>query len=357
MTSALPFFLIYLLPFMLLSGYIMGGWWNFLTPAVTFVFVPIADLIIRSFTINPPPEKEAELSASLPYRLITWSAAPVQVAMVVWGAYIVTHHQFSTVGLIGFVISVGIAGGAMGINISHELIHRRNDWEWFLGLSMLWTVGYMHWAIEHVSGHHKNVATPGDAATARYRESFYAFWPRTVIGTVKGSWGIEAARLERKKLPVMGLQNRILRYAVVTIIGVVALTVLWGPAVLPYWIVQSIFAISLLEVVNYLEHYGLLRKKLENGKYEKVTPIHSWNSAEMVTNLFLFNLQRHSDHHAEPGRRYQILRHQESAPQLPTGYAGMVMVAVIPPLWFRVMDRKVPEDMKKQATEARANIQ
>ena len=352
------YLVIYLLPITVIMGYIQGGSLTFFTAFVIFVAVPIVDLVIGRDTENPTLEQETVLLRSKIRRVIPWIGMPAQLALMFWGAYIVSHRPLSLIELAGITISIGLTGGTMGINISHELAHRHNRWERFLSAVILWSVGYMHWGIEHVSGHHKNVATFGDAATARYRESFYRFLPRTVIFTFLSSWEIEKKRLARKNRSPWSLRNRILTYLLLTVALAGGLYLAWGPKALVFYVVQCFFAFSLLEVVNYIEHYGLLRKRDENGKYERVRPIHSWNAAEMFTNAFLFNLQRHSDHHAEPRRRYPILRHYDEVAQLPTGYAGMVVLAMIPPLYFRIMEPRIPAGMielHKQYTADRKN--
>lgn len=243
---------------------------------------------------------------------------------------------------IGFIFSIGVSSGVMGINVSHELQHRVNHKvEPFLARVMLWTVLYMHWAIEHVAGHHKNVATYEDPATARYGETFYAFWFRTVFCGMASAWKIEASRLKRKGIKVFSLKNRVIAYSISELLLVSVLFLVFGLVAVEYFIIQSIIAFTLLEIVNYVEHYGLLRIKGSDGLYEPVNFLHSWNSSNWLTNRFLFNLQRHSDHHYKPDRRYQILRHFDDSPQLPTGYAGMILLAAIPPLWRRVMDHRV----------------
>jgi alkane 1-monooxygenase len=201
--------------------------------------------------------------------------------------------------------------------------------------------GYGHFFIEHNRGHHVRVATPEDPASARLGESFYGFLPRTVIGSLRSAWELERVRLARLQRPALSTRNDILGAWAMTVVLFAALTVGFGLVVLPYLLLQAVVGFSLLEVVNYLEHYGLLRQKREDGRYERTRPEHSWNSNSAASNVLLYHLQRHSDHHANPIRRYQALRHVEEAPQLPTGYAGMILLAVIPPLWRRVMDRRV----------------
>jgi alkane 1-monooxygenase len=342
--TLMPYNLIFLVPFSVVMGYSLGGAFSFMTPIFVFGVIPVVDLLIGKSTENPTDVQEALLLDKPSYRAITIVCVPIQVAMVIWGAHVVTSAALSPWETAGFIFSMGVSSGVMGINVSHELQHRINlKVEPFLARIMLWTVLYMHWAIEHVAGHHKNVATPEDPATARYGEMFYAFWFRTVFGGMADAWSIEAARLRRKGIKVFSLRNRVISYAISELVLVGALYVVFGIQAVGYFIIQSIIAFTLLEIVNYVEHYGLLRRKDSEGRYEPVSFLHAWNSSNWLTNRFLFNLQRHSDHHYKPDRRYQILRHYDESPQLPTGYAGMILLAAFPPLWRKVMDHRVRE--------------
>jgi alkane 1-monooxygenase len=229
----------------------------------------------------------------------------------------------------------------IAINTAHELGHKRETTERWLSRVALAQSGYGHFFIEHNRGHHVRVATPEDPASARFGESFYAFWPRTVGGSLRSAWGLERVRLARMGRSPWTLRNDILGAWAMTLALYAALAIVFGPVVLPYLLLQAVIGFSLLEVVNYLEHYGLLRQRREDGRYERTRPEHSWNSNNVASNVLLYHLQRHSDHHANPIRRYQALRHVDEAPQLPTGYAGMIVLAALPPLWRRVMDRRL----------------
>jgi len=330
--SLYRYFIIYLLPLSVWAGYMLGGLYNFMTLILVFGLLPLLDAVLGINTRNPAEKEEEGLAAESSYRYVTWVCVPLQAVMVVWGAYVVTQKPMTSLEMAGFVLSLGVSSGAMGINVSHELVHRINNrLEPFLGRTMLATVGYMHWASEHVKGHHRNVATPLDPATARLGQSVYSFWPQTVAGAWKSAWEIETGFLKRKGKKVWSPSNPLLWEISAEIALVIALWWLFGFGAVIFFVVQAFIAISLLEVVNYLEHYGMERKQLEDGRYEKVNPQHSWNSSHWMTNYFLFNLQRHSDHHASPQRRYQLLRHFDQSPQLPNGYAGMVVLALIPP--------------------------
>jgi alkane 1-monooxygenase len=242
----------------------------------------------------------------------------------------------------------------IAINTAHELGHKRASLERWLSKVALAQSGYGHFFVEHNRGHHVRVATPEDPASARLGESFYAFLPRTVAGSLRSAWELERARLEGTGSSPWTVRNDVLGAWSMTLVLYAALTAAFGPAVLPYLLIQSVLGFCLLEVVNYLEHYGLLRQRGEGGRYERTRAEHSWNSNSVASNVLLYHLQRHSDHHANPLRRYQSLRHVGTAPQLPTGYAGMIVLAAIPPVWRRVMDRRVLAHYEGDAT--RANV-
>ncbi len=238
-------------------------------------------------------------------------------------------------------LTVGMVSG-IAINTAHELGHKRASLERWLSRVALAQSGYGHFYIEHNRGHHVRVATPEDPASSRLGESFYAFWPRTVAGSLRSAWGLERTRLARTGRSPWTLHNDILGAWAMTVVLFAALCAAFGLVVLPYLLLQAVIGFSLLEVVNYLEHYGLLRSRRADGeRYERTAPEHSWNSNSVASNVLLYHLQRHSDHHANPTRRYQALRHVDHAPQLPTGYAGMIVLAAIPPLWRRVMDPRL----------------
>ncbi len=336
----LSFAIVFSVPATILIGYALGGIYTFLTPFFIFVIVPIADLVIGLDRWNPESDAEIKtLEADRRYRMLTWVCGFLQIALLFWALHIVATEPLSLLELIGFTISMGIFTGGVGITVAHELTHRVNHkYEPLLARVMLWAVCYTHWAVHHVVGHHRTVATPDDPATARLGESFYAFWPRTVFGGFNHAWEFEVNRIRRKGAATWSLKNRIALYLLTQAILLLVIASLLGGVALLFFILQSIIAITLLELVNYVEHYGLVRRKIDNDRYEPVKPTHSWNANNWLTNRFLFNLQRHADHHYKPGRRYQVLRHFDESPQLPTGYTGMIMIALIPPLWRKMMD-------------------
>jgi alkane 1-monooxygenase len=233
---------------------------------------------------------------------------------------------------------MGIIGGAIGITFAHELVHRRQPFERALGEMLLAAVSYTHFAIEHVHGHHRHVTTPHDPATARLGESFYRFLPRTFTGSLASAWRLEVERLARRGQGAYSPSNRMLRYGFTQVVLYLSVWVIFGATGAAVFAGQAVVAFSLLEVINYIEHYGLVRKEVAPGEYERVAARHSWDSSYRFSNWLLINLARHADHHCAAAKRYQSLELPADAPQLPAGYATMFLLALVPPLWFKVMN-------------------
>ncbi len=317
----------------------LGAFW-FFGPVLVFGIFPLLDLWIGMDARNPPDAVLKWLEQDRYYRWCTYIYIPLQYAGLVLACWLFSRASLSVVEKIGLALTVGMVSG-IAINTAHELGHKRDSLERWLSRVALAQTGYGHFFIEHNRGHHVRVATPEDPASSRLGESFYRFWPRTVSGSLRSAWELERTRLERLGSPAWSYRNDILTAWAMTVVLFGVLAAAFGAVVLPYLVLQAVVGFSLLEVVNYLEHYGLLRQHREDGRYERTRPEHSWNSNSAASNVLLYHLQRHSDHHANPVRRYQALRHVEEAPQLPTGYAGMIVCALVPPLWRRVMDHRV----------------
>jgi alkane 1-monooxygenase len=317
----------------------LGVFW-FYGPFLVFVIFPVLDLAIGMDATNPPDSVIKWLEQDRYYRWCTYAFLPIQYAGLVFACWLWSSGKLSTLDDVGLMLTVGMVSG-IAINTAHELGHKRASMERWLSKVALAQSAYGHFFIEHNRGHHVRVATPEDPASARLGESFYAFLPRTVAGSLRSAWELERTRLERGGRSPWTPRNDILGAWAMSVVLFAALTAAFGAVVLPYLIGQAALGFCLLEVVNYLEHYGLRRQRREDGRYERTRPEHSWNSNSVASNVLLYHLQRHSDHHANPIRRYQALRHVEEAPQLPTGYAGMIVLATFPPLWRRVMDRRL----------------
>jgi alkane 1-monooxygenase len=315
-------------------------WLLWLTPAILYVVVPALDHLLGEDPHNPPDAVVAELARDPWYRVLTWLAVPAVWCTVCAVAWFAVNGGLSWVGWLGLAVSAGWTSGA-GINAAHELGHKKGGGERWLARFALAPAFYGHFVVEHVRGHHRDVATPEDPASARFGESYYWFMRREIPGALERAWRLERERLSGLGKHVLGPGNENLQGWALSVILWGGLVLAFGPAVLPFLVAQAAFAYGLLSAANYVEHYGLLRARLPDGRYERAAPRHSWNSNRVVSNLLLYQLQRHADHHAFPARRYQCLRHFDEAPQLPAGYFGMFVLALFPPLWRRVMDHRV----------------
>ncbi|MFD6398883.1 alkane 1-monooxygenase [Nocardia sp. NPDC060249] len=313
-------------------------WW--IEPIVVLCVIPVLDRLVGEDGHNPSDEDYEELGANRYYRWCTYLFLPVQAVALVIACHLWADSQLRFVDKLGLAVTVGFLAG-IGINAAHELGHRVERLERWLAKAALAQSGYGHFYVEHNRGHHARVATPQDPASARFGESLWEFLPRSVIGGFRSALELERDRLRRQHRSWWCPHNNILQSWAMTVVLFGGLVATFGPGVLPYLAVQAVVGVWLLETVNYVEHYGLLRRRLPNGRWARCSPADSWNSDRLVTNIFLFHLQRHSDHHANPGRRYQTLRTASEAPQLPAGYATMIVLASVPVLWRRTMDHRV----------------
>lgn len=323
-------------------------------PVVFFYGVaPMLDWWLGEDLSNPPESAVPALEADRYYRWITYLLVPVLWAAFVFSAWFVVRHDLPVHGLVAMVLITGSVGGFC-INLGHELGHKNTRLERWLAKIILAPTGYGHFFIEHNRGHHRDVATPADPASSRMGESIYAFLLREMPGALVRAWRLESDRLRLDGLPRWSLRNEIVQPALITVLLWTALALWLGAQILPFLLVASFWANFQLTSANYIEHYGLLRAERAPGKCEVCQPHHSWNSNHVFSNWALFHLQRHSDHHAHPLRRYQSLRHFDNLPRLPSGYFGMFTIAYIPPLWRRVMDERLLKVVGRDA--ARINL-
>jgi alkane 1-monooxygenase len=342
------FLLAYSIPFLWILGYLMGGAWNFLTPFFIFILIPLFDMWVGQDSQNFSDALFEHLSGQSYYKWITILWVPVQFAMLFFAFYVVSFQLLSFIYITAFILGLGLITGGIGITVAHELGHKSSRFERILSQILLLSVCYAHFYIEHNQGHHVRVATPEDPATSRRGETFYRFWLRSVVGSWLSAWRIEKGRLGRLGKSSFSIQNKMIWYAILPVLFAALATLVfslwagrWVWEVPILFFVQSLIAFTLLEQVNYIEHYGIVRQQKPNGKYERVNPLHSWNANHLISNLFLFHLQRHSDHHTFASRRYQVLKHHDQSPQLPTGYPAMILLCLFPPLWFKIMDEKL----------------
>ena len=308
--------------------------------AFFYLCVPLLDYLLGEDTSNPPESAVPQLEADLYYRWITYLLVPILWLSFVFCAWFVARHALPMHGLVAMVLIAGSTGGFC-INLGHEMGHKNTVLERWLTKIILAPTLYGHFAIEHNRGHHRDVATPSDPASSRMGESIYRFVLREMPGAFRRAWTLESERLRAKGFPVWSLQNEILQPALMTALLWTGLVVWLGIGIVPFLLAASFWANFQLTSANYIEHYGLLRQERAPGKYEVCQPHHSWNSNHAFSNWALFHLQRHSDHHAHPLRRYQSLRHFAHVPRLPNGYFGMFLIAYVPPLWRYVMDERL----------------
>ncbi|MQY41806.1 alkane 1-monooxygenase [Epibacterium sp. SM1969] len=340
--SALPFWMSFLLIPLIWNAAILGGWWILLPPLATWYLFAALDAVLGLNLENAAPETED--TQLIWYRRLTMVWMPAQF-ITLFGliAYVSQAAHLDGLEKFGIFFGMGVMSGTIGINYSHELMHQSNKLERWLGDILLAMVMYSHFRSEHLLVHHRYVGTPKDPVTARYNEGFHRFYPRVLRQSWHSAFHAERALLARKGLPWYHRRNPFLRYWALQASMMALALMVAGWTGLLLFLVQAGIAIWQLEVTNYVEHYGLTRLHLGDGKYEPVKPRHSWNAAHKATNWLLINLQRHSDHHTKPDRRFPLLQNykEDEAPQLPYGYPIMTLAAMIPPVWRRIMNPKV----------------
>ena len=316
------------------------GAWNWLTLVVWYLVLPVADLVIGSDPNNPPESAIERLDKDVYYRVLPCITVPVHYVILIVAAWYAATRPMGVASFVGLTLSVGLISG-LAINTGHELGHKKSGLERWLAKIVLAVVGYGHFFVEHNRGHHKDVATPEDPASARLGENIYVFALRELPGAWRRAWRSEAERLARRGKRVWSLHNEVLQPLLITVPLYAVMLAVLGPVMLIFLPLQAAFGWWQLTTANFIEHYGLLRQKGADGRYERCRPEHSWNANHIATNVILFHLQRHSDHHANPTRRYQSLRNFEGLPQLPSGYPAMFALACVPWVWRRVMDHRV----------------
>ncbi|WP_394748501.1 alkane 1-monooxygenase [Spongiimicrobium salis] len=328
----------------LLSLY-FKGYWSFFTPMYTFVLIPIMELLLPQNTDNFEGEERNEKEKSVLFDLLLYANIPIVFGLLGFTLYTVAFtsiHLYETVGL---CISLGIVLGVNGINVAHELGHRQTTHERYLGKLLLLPSYYMHFYIEHNFGHHANAATKEDPATAAFNQSVYSFWFTSVFRQYIGAWKLQNRLLKNAKLSFLSYKNDMLWYTIFQLAYSSLLFYFFGTTGLVFALAAGIVGFLLLETVNYIEHYGLLRKKLASGRYERVREVHSWNSNHVMGRIVLYELTRHSDHHYKSSKKYQILDYHDISPQMPYGYPTSMVLSFVPPLWFKIMNPRIPKEM------------
>jgi len=314
--------------------------WFFVSLAFFYIGVPLLDKLLGEDLSNPPESAVPALEADGYYRAINYAVVPVLWFGMLFNCIFLATHDLPWYSWLATVVVTGSMLG-FGLNLSHELGHKKDWLGRKVGLFNTALGGYGHFSIEHNRGHHRHVATPEDPASSQMGESIYRFMFRELPGAFFRAWDLEAERMQRQGRSTWSLDNEIIQAGLLTLALYGGLIALFGPAMVPVLLLVAFWGAFQLTSANYIEHYGLVRKKLPNGRYEACQPRHSWNSNHIVSNLVVFHLQRHSDHHAHPTRSYQALRDFTDLPRLPSGYFGMFLAAYVPPIWFRLMNPRL----------------
>ncbi len=339
----LKYFSVLIVPLLAGISFTTSGWFTFLPLMFVYGLVPSLELLMR-----PDPQNLSAAEAALRkedriYDYMLYLLVPLQFGFLIWFLFSVSQPELTGWTLAGRISAMGLLCGLFGINVAHELGHRATKHEKWMSKALLLTSLYMHFFIEHNRGHHRRVATPDDPATARKNEWLPVFLVRSVLFSFLSAWQIESESLKRKGFSQWSLRNEMLRFMIIQFSLVAAIGFLFSPVVMLYFLLAAGIGVWLLEVVNYIEHYGLTRREIESGKYERTMPQHSWNSDHVLGRILMFELSRHSDHHFIASKKFQVLDHHEDVPQMPTGYPGMMVLACCPPLWFHVMNPRADQ--------------
>lgn len=333
------------IPVIALLGISLKGFWSLATPVYAFFLIPIFELIFPLDNRNLQRSEAHEKSNNKFFDWLLYLNFPIVFGIFVFANIAITQNRFQTFEFIGLLLTTGIVLGVNGINVAHELGHRQKSNERFLGKVLLLPALYMHFYIEHNFGHHSNAATKEDPATASYNQTVYWFWCTSIFRQYLSAWKIQLNLLKRKKSSFWHIKNDMLWFSFFQISSLLLIWVVFGKLGLMFSIASAIVGILLLETVNYIEHYGLLRLKTKNNRYERVAEKHSWNSNHVIGRIVLYELTRHSDHHYKSSKKYQILDCHEESPQMPFGYPTSMVLSLIPPLWFNIMNKRIPKEM------------
>lgn len=334
------------IPIVAIFGILQQGIWFWATPVYTFVLIPVLEVLFPMDHSNLSSEASQNKLKNKLFDWLLYLNVPIVFGLLYLAFNALTTASFSTTDLVGLVFTTGIVLGVNGINVAHELGHRQKTNERFLGKFLLIPSFYMHFYIEHNYGHHLHAATPEDPATAKYNQSVYSFWFTSTFRQYINAWKIQLKLLRAERRPFMSFMNDMLWYLIIQASYLVTVYFVFGTTALVFALLFGVVGFLLLETVNYIEHYGLLRQKTKSGRYERVKEIHSWNSNHVIGRIVLYELTRHSDHHFKSSKKYQILDCHDTSPQLPYGYPTSMVLALLPPLWFKIMNHRVPEAMR-----------
>lgn len=332
--------LIYVLAFLAFTN---TGFWCWLTFFFIWIIIPLVELFIKPDASNMSAAEEEVAKNDKVYDYLLYFIVMLQIPTLVFFLFSMQKSALSTTDVVGRILTMGILCGTFGINVGHELGHRKNKFEQFLAKLALLSSLYMHFFVEHNKGHHKNVATYNDPSSARYNEILYLFYFRTIVNSYRSAWHISNDDTLKKGKAKWSLYNEMIQIHLIQLSFVGLIYLFFGGLIMFYFLATAFVGILLLETVNYIEHYGLQRKQLATGGVERTLPGHSWNSDHVIGRMLLFELSRHSDHHYMASKKYQVLKHHNHSPQLPTGYPGSMLLALVPPFWFKIMNKKITQ--------------
>jgi alkane 1-monooxygenase len=339
----LKYALVYIIPALFVAGCFLKGWMSYAPLLFAFGVIPLLELVFEPDPKNVDAAEQELRKNDRMYDAMLYLVVPVVYGCIGLFLWKLSNTYYAGYEITGLVLSLGVVLGGMGINVAHELGHRATPYEQAMAKLLLLPSAYMHFYIEHNRGHHKNVSTWEDPASARYNETVFLFWLRSVVYSYISAWKLEHKRLERLGKRPFSLENEMLRFQLIQLAFWAGIWLAFGTEITWLYTGAAVTGFLLLETVNYIEHYGLERMRLNANRYEKVSPIHSWNSNHVVGRVMLFELSRHSDHHYQPAKKYQLLEHHDQSPQMPTGYPGMMLLSLVPPLWFAIMNRRVKQ--------------
>ncbi len=342
----LKYLFAYTMPLAVFVSFASHGLWTYTTVVYAFIVIPLLDVITGETTDNLEADEVAYKNTQWIFDSMLYLNVPIVFGILAYGLLQVQTESYERYEMIGLALSGGILLATNGINVAHELGHRKSLVERLMSKLLYMPCLYMHFFIEHNYGHHLRVATPEDGATARYNQTVYGFWFTSVTRQYVSAWRIQLDLLKRQGLSIFSVKNDMLWYHLIQPAYLFGVYLLFGTAGLLFAITVGVIAFLFLECINYIEHYGLRRLKTESGRYEIVRPHHSWNSNFNIGRIALYELTRHSDHHYKSTKKYQVLDSHDESPTLPLGYPASILLSLVPPLWFRVMNPRIPEGMK-----------
>ena len=348
--SDLKYLMAYSIPLTAIFGFYMGGYWLLTTPIYIFLIIPIIEHLLTFLKIDDLEKGRINKSTHRIFDLMLYINIPLVYGILIYALIFLRNKDLFSVEFFTSILTVGLLVGTNGINVAHELCHRSKKYEKFLGKFLLIPSLYMHFYLEHIFGHHLNVATKEDPVTAKYNQPLYSFWISAIKGEILSAIEIQKKRLDKNNLSFFSVYNDMFWYSIIQSLYILIVFAFFNLQGIIFVLSVAMISILIFECVNYIEHYGLLRKKLSNGRYERVTDMHSWNSNHILGRIVLYELTRHSDHHRISVTKYQNLKSIDKSPQLAFGYPTSILLSFIPVLWFKIMNPRIPKQMFQTET-------